>query len=408
MKVSRWSRQFRLRSGVTLIWTAIALLLLIGLAGLVCDLAYVTIINHQLQNAADAASLAGAQWVTADLTQARLAATNMAANNSAGGSAVQLADGDIVFGYYDRTARTFTPTTTSPNAVSVTASRTSNSLGGGVPLFFGNIFNVSTVDLQRSAIAMTDGIAAGLIILDKHADGALTLKGSGSSDKITVTNGGVLVNSDSANAVSANGNSMINSQDVYLVSGQSLSGHLGPTDEQHKLPGPITDPLASVPDVVVSSLPVRVYPQNTVNIQAGYYPSGLPVSSNLMLAPGIYAIKGDLNKNVTGTGVMIYLIDGTLGDATINISPPTSGPYAGISIFQARNNSTSCTYTGNNQVDIEGTVYMPAAHLELRGTPDTFSNQLIVDTLELRGTATISVNYNFSFPIPTGKSFLVQ
>jgi Flp pilus assembly protein TadG len=49
--------------GIALIWTALFLFLFVGFVGLACDWAYVLLVAHQLQNAADAGSLAGAQFV---------------------------------------------------------------------------------------------------------------------------------------------------------------------------------------------------------------------------------------------------------------------------------------------------------------------------------------------------------
>src|SRR4051812_23075716 len=56
------------RSGIALIWIAILGMVLVGLAGLALDTGYVMLTGHQLQNAADAAALAGANSVSFDTT----------------------------------------------------------------------------------------------------------------------------------------------------------------------------------------------------------------------------------------------------------------------------------------------------------------------------------------------------
>ena len=76
---------------------------------------------------------------------------------------------------------------------------------------------------------------------------------------------------------------------------------------------------------------------------------------------GIYIIEGggftvSGNASVTGSGVMIVnagskypTTGGTYGSITLsgngsyNLSPPTSGTYAGIVIFQTRDNTKALT-----------------------------------------------------------------
>ncbi len=403
------------RRGAVLIWTALVSLALVGILGWMIDLSYGCLTSEQLQAAADGAALAGAEQVQQNQSAARQAAVTIAAANRAGGASVQLSQntsnasgGDVVLGTFNQTSGLFTPTLTSPNAVQVNAGRTSTSLSGPLNLFFGPIFGVNTVNVSRSAIAMVGGnIGAGIIILDPKASGALTLKGTPNVDVVT---GSIVVNSSSSQAISANGNSSITAQNLYMVSSQTLgSGTFG--GKITRMSQAATDPLASIPEPDTSTMPVRNYPKGTTSIQPGYYPNGLPSGSNLTLAPGVYAINGDLTQNVTANGVMFYLINGTMdfaGNGAITITPPTSGTYQGISIWQARANTSSCTFTGNSQLNIQGTIYMPSGSLQLKGTADSFGNQLIVDTLTLRGNATFNITYNGNYPLPGNVVFLVK
>src|SRR5215212_8189936 len=90
------------RRGAALVYTAIVLFVLIGFVGLAIDWGYMTWTAQKLQNAADAAALAGAQQVWWSHLDARAAAVSLASQNEAGGTTVQLnsndandADGDI-------------------------------------------------------------------------------------------------------------------------------------------------------------------------------------------------------------------------------------------------------------------------------------------------------------------------
>lgn len=402
------------RKGAALVFVVGVLFAIVILTGLTIDTCYTCLVGQQLQAAADASALAGAQKVRVDQTIARQWAMNVALKNHAAGSPVQLTtnganspDGEIVFGTFNRLTGVFTPNTTSPDAVKVTANRTASALGGPLPLLFGPIVGVSSANVSRQAIAMVGGdIFAGVIILDPTAPGALTFKGTA---QLSVNGGATIVNSSDPQAVSYNGSSLINVPDLYLVSGETIPGgnFIG---TRHQLTQPAADPLANLPAPDINSMPIRRYPAGTSNIEPGYYPKGLPDKANLILSPGVYAINGTVSQNLTGTGVMLYLVDSTMdyqGGGTMTITPPTSGVYAGLSVFQARGNKTSCTCYGNSQ-SILGTIYMPSANLEMRGTADNFSTQLIANTMVLRGNVTVNIDYNGAFPSPGNNVFLVK
>ena len=120
-------------------------------------------------------------------------------------------------------------------------------------------------------------------------------------------------------------------------------------------------------------------------IQPGIY-SKISVSGNakLTMAPGIYIIEGggfsvSGNASVTGSGVMIVNAGsnypgtgGTYGSislggtAAFNLSPATSGIYAGIVFFQPSDNTKAMTVT-TNASGITGTIYAPGAALTESG-----------------------------------------
>src|SRR3954471_19460275 len=107
-------RRERHRGGV-IVFTVIVMLVLIGFTGLAIDWGYMTWNAQKLQNAADAAALAGAQQVWWSQVDARTKAVALGSMNEAGGKPVALdsnttndAAGDIVIGKYDRATKTFT------------------------------------------------------------------------------------------------------------------------------------------------------------------------------------------------------------------------------------------------------------------------------------------------------------
>ena len=193
------------RRGIALIWVAIFIFLIIVLVGLSLDTGRVYLVGHQLQNAADAAALAGARVVKLDQSDARQRAMDIAFANKADGDGVllrrneaNLVEGDIVIGRYYRGTKTFVLNTEAPNAIKVVARRTEESPGGNIALIFGPLFGVARSNIERTAIAITTGgTGAGLIALSPDGTG---LKINGNVD-LNVNNGAIQVNSADDNAV---------------------------------------------------------------------------------------------------------------------------------------------------------------------------------------------------------------
>ena len=72
------------------------------------------------------------------------------------------------------------------------------------------------------------------------------------------------------------------------------------------------------------------------------------------------------------------------GNGSYNLSPPTTGTYAGIVIFQSRDNSKALTFSGNAS-GMTGTIYAPAAQLAESGNAAAQCGRSIVDTLTISG-----------------------
>lgn len=406
------------RRGMTFVWFALVGIVLIAVVGLGSDTALVYLCGHQLQNAADAAALAGALKVRSTQAAVQAQAQLVASLNKAIGVSVQLASnpsngasGDIVIGTYTRPSGPFTATLTSPNAVMVLARRTTGSPSGALSLIFGPLAGISTSNVSRNAIAMIGGtINAGLVVLSPNASGAISLNGNASIN--IAGNGAVVVNSTSSSAIQWTGNSSITAStlavagnDTALVGASVFNGNL----ELNAPPSP--DPLIGMQAPPTGTTQSGKGP----NINPGYYANGLP-SGNLVLAPGVYYVDGGINLTGNNTmdassGVTIYLNSGGFtmgGNTSFTINPPTSGPYAGISIFQARGNASADTFHGTPGSTSTGTFYIPSAAVALNGTPNSFASQLIANTVSISGNATLGINYNNNFPVQGHEVFLVQ
>ena len=141
------------QKGIALVYIAIVISVLMGCLGLAVDVGHLQLVRGQLQNAADAAALAGAAQLyvdhsnpgppALDFPRAQEAARNFINQNKSDGVALQT--GDISVGYWDLIDRSLQPATIAPvtgrhvPAVVAKISRAGDSNGGPVDTFFAKV-----------------------------------------------------------------------------------------------------------------------------------------------------------------------------------------------------------------------------------------------------------------------------
>ncbi len=155
-----------------------------------------------------------------------------------------------------------------------------------------------------------------------------------------------------------------------------------------------------------SSSTKQISGNGTVTLQPGVYVGGISISGNssVILASGIYYLQGGGlsetgNVSLTGSGVMLYNAPNTssdtvnlTGNLVLNLSPMTSGPYAGITIFQSRTATAPVSLTGNAGSDVTGTIYAPGASVYVTGNTNTqIGSQYISSTLNITGNSNFTV-----------------
>lgn len=197
------------RRGVISVWVALLSFVMLLFVGLLIDTGKLALNLHQLQNAADAAALAGALVVKSsspDFTRQKTHDIGFA--NAAEGLEVTLrvtpqpepftgdqTPYDILLGRWVRYNHTFVPTLDAPNAVKAIPRRHTD-LGPAAPalrLIFGPIAGVDTANAAREAVAFSSNSGgAGLIALSPTAEPGLIFTGTADLD---IDGGGVHVNS---------------------------------------------------------------------------------------------------------------------------------------------------------------------------------------------------------------------
>lgn len=164
---------------------------------------------------------------------------------------------------------------------------------------------------------------------------------------------------------------------------------------------PTTDGLT-----VQSSKTLHIGSHQTVTLEPGVYNGGIKIGghANVTLAPGEYYLNGGGLKikghaGVSGNGVMIYNASSKpqdkinlSGGAELNLTPMTTGTWAGISIFQDRASSNDITVAGHAWLDVHGSIYAGSAKMEISdaGNVEMFGSSLIADKLDVLGRAELT------------------
>jgi Flp pilus assembly protein TadG len=430
------------RRGVALVWIAIVMIVLVGFLGLAFDWGYAYYTSQKLQNAADAAALAGAQRVWESHGWARSRAQDFASANEAGGYAVQLDDnnanidtGDIVIGTYDPDTRTFTPTEdrTKANAVHVDAKRTEGSVNGPLPLVWGGLFGNDSAKFHRWAIAVAEGGPhnADIIALNRTEKQSFYLAGNANLD---LGLGVVQVDSTHVDAATFQGSITFIAGAVDMVATEyetrgrpELSNISMNTDQDY-----VADPYATLPEPVPGTAMVPPKISGYTTFSPGYYPQGLNMNDgeNVVLEPGVYILDNGFkingHANLTGMGVMFFIRTGAVdinGTGEIRLSPPDTGVYEGIQFFQARANKTEAKFNGmglitgiddpttpgvDESTNGMGMLYFPTAKTYLLGTGQQFLTGLIADKIEVQGNGRKTVTGGYDGDDGADKVWLAE
>ncbi|MGO9923386.1 MAG: Ig-like domain repeat protein [Isosphaeraceae bacterium] len=313
---------------------------------------------------------------------------------------------------------TTTNTDLTPGGVSLssgTATFSTTSLAVGTHTIKAT-YSGDTNFLTSNASTGTITIGQSIILLDPTAGGALSLSGNASIQ----LSGGVYVDSSSSTALSASGNATIKASVIDVTGKVSKSGNASFSPAPVTGAAAVADPLASLAEPTTSGLTnygsESLSGNSSATIKPGIY-SAITVSGNgtLTMNSGIYIIEGggfsvSGNASVSGTGVMIFdagstypSIGGTYGSISLsgngsyNLTPPATGTYAGIVIFQSRDNTKALTLSGNAS-GMTGTIYAPADQLAESGNAE-LNAAVIVDTMAVSGNG---VNNAVTLNAPSG------
>jgi Putative Flp pilus-assembly TadE/G-like len=428
-----WWRRGGSEQGSVAVTVALAITVLLGFAALVVDIGLNWAARTSAQTAADSAALAGASTLLADGGAAALLTVNDALtdNGIALPGVVNWAtdgnegNGEVVC--WTLPAGAPGPGANCPdgsNALQVTTPAIE------VEYAFAPLLGEATRSIKARAAAAAGPAAPNncvLCVLDLGDDAALAATGAGG---IEVDGGGIVVNSNDAGAVLLTGGGIVRADQIRVVGGIDLpiSGSLLPPAETGgpPVPNPLADlpspgglPIPPTPD----STPVRDITTDTILTQGVYESITVNDGATLTLEEGVYVVtdfspstpgfRVNSGGRVEGEGATIYLAcegypapcDGDAGTrfrldpgSEFDVSPPTSGAYAGLSIFADSGNTRSQQLRGD--VTLAGAVYAASARLVVFLTANVQVDSLVaVDRLTAASLDTLRVNYDPSLSI---------
>jgi hypothetical protein len=269
-------------------------------------------------------------------------------------------------------------------------------------------FNATGSTAASTTVPLTETVYPSFLVLNPTANGALTLSGN-ASIKIP---GAVVVDSSSKTAVSAAGNAQVTAAAIDVVGGTQQTGtatfHPAPTTGVAS----VGDPLGGLSSPSITNLTnfgsVKLSGSSQQTLSPGIYSQiSASGSASLTLSPGIYIIEGGGfsvtgSASVSGSGVMIYNAGsnypssgGTFGGIALsgtgsfNLTAANSGPYAGILIFQSRQNTRALSFSGTAMGGMTGVIYAQNALLSMSGNA-SLANPLDVGMLNLSGNVTLT------------------
>lgn len=254
------------------------------------------------------------------------------------------------------------------------------------------------------------------------------------NENVHLTGGGVLVNSCGNPAVSG----FTSGQDFLLPAPYTVD--IVGTTAGNSFPAGVSvnsgviaarpDPFSGFPKPTglsyngVSTLPTNPPRISGSTAVEGIYTTTLggPPGAAVKLCHGIYILKGggfggDISQDLTNTDpntgtpcdgkVLIFNTTsnwplntgtcsnmGSAGNHPITLAPMTTGTYANMGIYQDPACTTSLIISGNDQLSLGGTIYIPNGDISLNGNPATIlAGQLIAQHLFIQN-GNLNIDYS--------------
>jgi hypothetical protein len=386
-----------LEQGQALIVIALALVGLIGIAGLVIDGGNAFQDKQQAQNAADAAALASAH---ARLTGGNMvdAAMASAATNGYNNDGVK----NIISLY--------TPPKDGPHEGDIEYIQVI--IRSTVTTYFMRVVGTDEIVNEVQAVARTKRGEIGPVL---HGHAVISLAPESNcfnqlsfwihgEATLDITGGGVFVNSDNQEcALVQQGNGSIRIAGDYGINvvgnAKVQKLHLfTPAISPGAMPVPYPPPF-HMPKVACNG-DAQVSEDGTT-MSAGEWGDEFPPPGVTLLESGVYCLGNGMHVtgHLEGHNVIFKVTDGEVrfsSGADIRLDAPNTGENAGLLIYLPMDNSHRVVLNGGAGSNIQGTILAPASRVLIKGLDSRtgFHSQIIGYTIEADGTSNVVIKFN--------------
>jgi hypothetical protein len=399
-------RLWKDRRGNALIIAGAALPLVIGSAGLATDTIQWATWKRQLQRAADSGALAGVYAQAQSQTPSTAVAHDLEENWCVNSAECKDA---LLAGY---------PQVTTPANPSGYIYTTKVVVAAKRTLGFSSLFMSAAPTITASATAAMIPEGEYCLVALARTGPAITLGGSSSAN---LGCGAISNSSDPTSAVGVNGNAYSFIADPVAAVGGMPATINGATDLQPYH--------TAMPDPYEGKYPTDIPPgmncngansgQNSYSVTTGTgqdrvttthlrgnacYSNWNMGGGTVYLDPGVYYLNNTSislsgQQKIVGTGVTLIFTGtnpGTIsmnGNSAINLSAPTTGPYAKMLMIQSSNATVGNDnlINGNNNTSLDGAIYFPKADMTFTGSSanSTKCAMVVSYTVEFTGNTNI-------------------
>jgi hypothetical protein len=366
---------------------AVALTVLLGAAAMAVDVGYLRYMQRTQQSAADSAAIAGANELA--YPAANDVVTAARADAAANGFTHNGTTTNVIVNWPPAAG----PLNGNASAVEVIVSAQHAT-------FFERLFGMPSATVQARAVAMLgtgNGNGACIYALNNDIDmNATTIRAPSCG---IISNGIINFNSDNITAASIGAVGQINSNASTFP--EASPAHSLPAID----PCPTIDACRNLTSMPPAQTPCT-YSNVSKNAWTGtmypgvYCQSTNLNASNVTFAPGLYVWVNGLNVNattMTGSGVTFYIANSSMNvnAAGMNLTAPTTGPDAGILVYQPSSNQSSANLNASGSSDVEGTIYLPTGTLTTNATFNTW--MLVIAGIIHMNSANVTVPGNNTY-----------
>ncbi|MDF1600557.1 pilus assembly protein TadG-related protein [Mesorhizobium sp. YIM 152430] len=261
-------------------------------------------------------------------------------------------------------------------------------------------FSVEWNVTRQASVRMAAGLPACILALNRTAASAVKIQGS---TEVSMAHCVLAANSSAEGAISRGGAAKIKAECVTTVG--TVNG-FGSSLADLECEAPLerrwqsTDPMRDVTIPSYTNCQKAVGTGKAKSLKPGTY-CGERISGEVVMEPGTYILRGgsiSLNGNgsLTAPGVTIFLLDDAAmsigANQIVQLSPPTSGTYKGISVYQEQGNRNAMQILGTSGSAVSGIIYAPSAHVQFAGNATANAApeclRIIADTIEMTGNST--------------------